>query len=160
MEEEEVVEINGVELHEGDTLWRYAALRTWGINGITLTQQDPDDVLRETAEALVDNYPDAVNVDEMREQDDPYEVVHANLRANPGIYNDTELMRYHAMEVKKVDTSYGVTEITIIDWKEEQRFAFNSERDEADPGDYIILEPLATLEKHLGVTILPVSDDD
>lgn len=143
------VEINGIELNEGMSIWRYAALRTYNQ---TFGEQDPDDVLQETAEALVENYPDAVN-------GAPAHIVKANLKGTPGIYDHTDLMRYHAMDVTKVVKSYGLT-VSIKDWKEGKTYAFEENREETFEGEYAVCEPLSVLEKHLGVTLLVVSNND
>lgn len=146
---QETVEINGIELERGDTLWRVAALRTWET---TIGEQDPDAVIREIAEALVEEYPEKVN-------NAPVNIVEANLKGTPGIYDGTDVMNYHAMEVTEISEHNGITTVAIKDLKEQKTYAFESERAEVYEGDYTTCEPLSALEKHLGVTILPVTED-
>ncbi|MFC6953745.1 hypothetical protein [Halorubellus litoreus] len=139
--------INGVELEEGMNLWRYAALRTYNR---TLTEQDPDDVFEEIAQVLVADYPEVVN-------GAPANIVKANLRGTPGVYDDSELINYHAMVATRVhhDPDTGHIDITLRDLKEQRKFVFSSNIDVAYTGEYYNSEPLSALESHLGVTILP-----
>lgn len=142
--------VNDIELEEGDTLWRYAGLRTYNCK---LGGQDPDRVLQEVAEQLAENYPDAVN-------GAPAHIVKANLKGTPGIYDDSGLINYHAMEVMNINTHGDHVEVSIKDWKEEKRYSFQSNHDPDTEGSYYTFEPLSALETHLGVTILPVDDSD
>lgn len=150
MNQKETVEVNGVELEEGTNLWRYAALRTWEQR---IGEQKPDEVLSEVAEQLAEKYPDAVN-------GAPAHIVKSNLRGTPGIYDPSEKVNYHAMEVKNVNANNVTTEIAIIDWKEEKRYCFTDNVPEDAEGSYFTFEPLSALEEHLGVTILPVTGED
>lgn len=156
-QEQKIVEVNDIELEEGMSLWRYAALRTWNKK---IGDHDPDEVLSETAQQLVEKYPEEMGVDDMSDKYDPVDTIHTDLRANPGIYDDTGLLNYHAMEVERVSCFRGITEISIKDWKEEKTYSFNSERDEAEVSTYTTFEPLDVLEDHLGVTILLAGEDD
>jgi len=47
------IKINGIELEEGDTLFRFAALRIHQ----TIREQDPDNVILEIAETLTNHHP-------------------------------------------------------------------------------------------------------
>lgn len=142
------VEVNGVELEEGTDLWRLATLRTYNQR---ISEQDPDAVIRETAEALVENYPETVN-------NAPLEVVEANLKGTPGIYNGKDVMRYHAMEVTEIYTWDDGKRVVLKDWKEEKYYSFTTVADEKDDTRWTTVEPFKALEAHLGVTILPVEE--
>lgn len=150
LNDSETVTVNDIELSEGDTLWRYAALRTWKQK---IGDQDPDDVLRETAEALAEGYPDAVD-------GAPADAVHADFRANPGIYDDTDLMNYHAMEVTSIERVGDRTLVGIKDLKEQKTYNFTTHLPDDHESMYSTWEPLEVLEAHLGVTILPVTEDE
>jgi len=104
-QESAVVTVNDIELEEGDTLWHYAALRTYQQ---TLGEQDPNDVQREIADALAAQYPDAVDGESA-------DAVYTTISDDPGAYDDTELIRYHAMEVRDIDRARGQTIITLMD---------------------------------------------
>lgn len=146
MTESDTITVNDIELHEGQALWRLAALRLYNN---TFTEQEPDEVLMETAEALANNHAEAVDHCSASE-------VKANLEDAPGYYDDTDLMRYQAMEVVEVSQSHGITEVVIKDWKEGRRFCFRDPPDDAYPErmKYVTFESLAALEAHLGTTLL------
>lgn len=148
--DKKTVTVNGIELSEGDSLWRYAALRTWKQK---LGDQKADEVLSETATALAENYPEAVN-------NAPVGIVKENLRGTPGIYDDAELVNYHAMEVMNVGQVGGRREVSIKDLKEQKTYIFTSHLPDNHEDMYQTWEPLSVLEDHLGVTILPVTDDE
>jgi hypothetical protein len=144
------IEINGIELEEGDTLFRFAALRTYQ----TISEQDPDSVILEIAEALTNHHPDVVN-------NAPADIVAANLRGTPGVYDECGVLNYHAMEITNIDTVNGYRSVTINDLKEQIDVVFQ-EREHSDSlpedGYGTVFESFDVLEAHLGVTIHPVSE--
>lgn len=154
MSETTTIEVNDIELTEGDCLWRYKALNLWDRKP---SEYDPhEDVIRPTAEQLAEKFPEVVDGASA-------EVVHADLVANPGIYDDSGKMNYHAMRVESVGETGGYRKVTLMDWKEEKTFVFKETPPDADlPGDgsYFTFEPFSALEDHLGLTIIPTTGDD
>lgn len=148
------LEVNGIELQEGDCLWRYKAMNLWDKRP---SDYDPhDDVLAVTAEQLAEKFPDVVDGADA-------DTVHADFVANPGIYDDSGKMNYHAMNVESVGETGGYRKVTLKDWKEETTFVFKEtppETDLKDDGSYYTFEPFSALEEHLGLTILPTTGDD
>jgi len=145
MNQTQSYEVDGVELTEGDTLWRLETLTT---SNKTFEEQDPEEVIQETAETLVENCPEVVN-------GAPVNVVAQNLKGTPGIYDRTEGAMYQAMEVYQIATSSGVTEVRIKDFKEGKKFAFKrGGYGEQRNSSYYVFEPMSALEKHLNVTLL------
>ena len=139
-------EVGGVELAEGDTLWRLEALTT---SNKSFEEQDPEEVIQETAEKLVENFPEVVNGATV-------DVVAQNLKGTPGIYDGTEAMQYCAMEVDQIATSLGITEVIINDLKERKKFSFKKGFPLGKGNlHYYEFEPMSALEKHLNVTLIP-----
>lgn len=146
----ETVTVNGITLEEGMTLWRLKGVSVLG--GKKFSNQSPDEVLQETARQLAGNYPDAVDEASVEE-------VKENLRDQPGYYDDTDLMKYQAMEVEDVNPGRGQVplSISIRDLKEGTTFSFKDRNSQPEDG-YIVFETMDALRKHLGTTLLPVTD--
>jgi len=146
MNEAQRYEVGGVELTEGNTLWRLETLTT---SNKTLEEQEPEEVIQETAEKLVEYHPEVVD-------GAPVDVVAQNLKRTPGIYDRTEAMQYYAMEVDQIATSLGITEVVIKDLKEGKKFSFRKGFSVGKRSlHYYEFEPMSALEKHLNVTLIP-----
>lgn len=147
MIDQETVTINGIELVEGMTLWRFGALRTYNT---TLSNQMPDEVYLRLASDLKDYHPDVVSEKSVSE-------IHSELMNNPHSYDHTEKILFNAMEVRDISCFGNTIEIGIKDWQEERTFSFNSNTKEANISTYCTFEPLEALKVHLGKTIFPAS---